>query len=60
MYRSNNTDSRIYIGNLPSDVRTREVEDLFEKYGKIVDVDIKLPRSGGGPAYAFLEYDDPR
>jgi len=60
MYRSNNTEARIYIGNLPSDIRSREVEDLFEKYGKIMDVDIKLPRSGGGPAFAFLEFDDQR
>lgn len=60
MYRSNNNNSRIYIGNLPEDIRSREVEDLFEKYGKILDVDIKLPRSGTGPAFAFLEFDDPR
>jgi len=60
MYRSNNNNSRIYIGNLPEDVRSREVEDIFDKYGKILDVDIKLPRSGGGPAFAFLEFDDPR
>ena len=61
MYRSNNTESRIYVGNLPGDVRSREVEDLFETYGKIRDVDIKLPRGdNGGPAFAFLEFDDPR
>lgn len=60
MYRSNNTEARIYIGNLPSDIRSREVEDLFERYGKILDVDIKHPRTGSGPAFAFLEFDDPR
>jgi len=60
MYRSNNNNSRIYIGNLPENVRSREVEDAFDKYGKILDVDIKLPRSGGGPAFAFLEFEDPR
>lgn len=28
----------IFCGNLPVDVRTREIEDLFYKYGKIVEV----------------------
>ena len=27
--------ARIYVGNLPMDIRTRDVEDLFYKYGKI-------------------------
>lgn len=27
----------IFCGNLPVDVRTREVEDLFHKYGKIIE-----------------------
>jgi len=60
MYKSSGGNSTIYVGNLPSDVRNRQVEDLFDKYGKIVDVDIKMPRSGGAPAYAFLQFDDPR
>merc|ERR1712183_264245 len=60
MYRSSGSKNTIYVGNLPPDVRNRQVEDLFDKYGKIVDVDIKLPRSGGAPAYAFLEFEDSR
>ena len=60
MNRSNNSDSRIYIGNLPENVRARDVEDVFSKYGKITEVDIKMPRGGRGPAFAFLEFDDPR
>lgn len=52
--------SRIYIGNLPSDVRKEEVEKLFDKYGPIRALDVKLSRDGRGPAYAFLEYQDPR
>ena len=28
----------IFCGNLPVDVRTREIEDLFHKYGKIIEV----------------------
>ena len=28
----------IFCGNLPVDVRTREIEDIFYKYGKIIEV----------------------
>ncbi|GJN31439.1 hypothetical protein PR202_gb19839 [Eleusine coracana subsp. coracana] len=48
----------IYVGNLPGDIREREVEDLFYKYGRIVDIDLKIPPRP--PGYAFVEFDDPR
>jgi len=51
------SDTRIYIGNLPPDIRTRDVEDLFYKYGKIVFVDLKNKR---GPPFAFVEFEDHR
>ncbi len=52
-----NSDSRIYVGNLPPDIRTKDIEDIFYKYGKIVFIDIKNRQ---GPPYAFVEFDDPR
>lgn len=33
--------SRIYVGKLPSDVREREVEKSFGKYGKIREIAMK-------------------
>ncbi|OAY78092.1 Serine/arginine-rich splicing factor SR30, partial [Ananas comosus] len=48
----------IYVGNLPGDIREREVEDLFYKYGPIVDIDLKIPPRP--PGYAFVEFEDPR
>ena len=39
-------------------MREREVEDLFAKYGRIRAVDLKSPVRP--PAYAFIEFDDPR
>ncbi|VAH62975.1 unnamed protein product [Triticum turgidum subsp. durum] len=48
----------IYVGNLPGDIREREVEDLFYKYGCIVDIDLKIPPRP--PGYAFVEFEDPR
>ncbi|XGW13713.1 hypothetical protein V3C99_000213 [Haemonchus contortus] len=50
-------DTRIYVGNLPPDVREKDIEDIFAKYGKIRFVDIK---GGRGPLYAFVEFEDYR
>ncbi|CAH9073829.1 unnamed protein product [Cuscuta epithymum] len=46
----------IYVGNLPEDIREREVEDLFYKYGNIVEIELKNPSKP--PAYAFVEFED--
>ena len=54
-----NDDCKIYVGNLPDDVRSRDLEDIFYKFGKIMDVDIHQSRGTNGP-YAFVEFDDDR
>ncbi|XXG77555.1 hypothetical protein AAC387_Pa08g1688 [Persea americana] len=48
----------IYVGNLPGDVREWEVEDLFYKYGHIVDIELKIPPRP--PAYCFVEFENSR
>lgn len=48
---------RIFVGNLPPDVRTRDLEDLFYKFGKIAFIDLKTRR---GPPFAFVEFHDYR
>lgn len=53
-YRS---DCRIYVGNLPPDIRTKDIEDLFYKFGKISFIDLKNRR---GPPFAFVEFEDSR
>ncbi|PKI51495.1 hypothetical protein CRG98_028055 [Punica granatum] len=58
MSRSSRSSRTIYVGNLPGDIRMREVEDLFYKYGTIVDIDLKVPPRP--PGYAFVEFEDPR
>lgn len=50
-------DCRIYVGNLPPDIRSRDIDDLFYKYGKINYIDLKNQR---GPPFAFVEFDDAR
>lgn len=49
--------SRVYVGNLPPDIRGKDLEDVFYKYGKIVYIDLKNRR---GPPFAFIEFEDPR
>lgn len=61
MNRSNNNNRRVYVGNLPSNIDERDLEDVFYKYGDISDVDLKIPRYGtGGTPFAFVEFHDPR
>lgn len=50
-------DARIYVGGLPQDVRQGDIEDIFIKYGRIVDIDLKTRRP---TPFAFVEFEDPR
>ena len=52
-----NNDCKVYVGNLPGDIRARDLEDIFYKYGKIVDVDLHDRR---GSPFAFVEFEDAR
>lgn len=49
---------RIYVGNLPMDVREREIDDLFHRFGSVQRIQIKTPARP--PAYAFVTFDDAR
>ena len=48
----------IYVGNLPSNIRELEVEDLFYKYGRILAVELKIPYHS--PRYCFIEFENSR
>ncbi|XP_010528217.1 PREDICTED: serine/arginine-rich splicing factor RS2Z33-like isoform X2 [Tarenaya hassleriana] len=45
--------TRLYVGQLSSTTRTRDLERLFSRYGRVQDVDMKRN-------YAFVEFSDPR
>ncbi|XWS66092.1 hypothetical protein CRYUN_Cryun05aG0170700 [Craigia yunnanensis] len=45
--------TRLYVGHLSSRTRSRDLEDMFSRYGRIRDVDMKRD-------YAFVEFSDPR
>ena len=56
-----NNDCKVYVGNLPGDIRTRDLDDLFYKYGKVVDVDLHADQHNKrGQPFAFVEFEDPR
>ena len=59
MHRGNNNNCRVYVGNLPDDVREKDIDDTFYKYGNIKDILLKKDSRGGQP-YAFIEFEDPR
>uniref|UniRef100_A0A7N0RDR7 RRM domain-containing protein n=1 Tax=Kalanchoe fedtschenkoi TaxID=63787 RepID=A0A7N0RDR7_KALFE len=48
----------IYVGNLPADIRESEIEDLFYKYGRILDIELKIPPRP--PCYCFVEFESSR
>lgn len=48
----------IYVGNLPLDIREWEIEDLFYKYGRILDIELKIPPRP--PCYCFVEFANAR
>ncbi|KAF9113988.1 hypothetical protein BGX27_000381 [Mortierella sp. AM989] len=49
-----NTHTTVYVGHLSPRTERRDVEELFEKYGRVLSVELK---HGG---FAFVEYEDPR
>ncbi|KAJ9171822.1 hypothetical protein P3X46_015134 [Hevea brasiliensis] len=55
---SSRASRTLYVGNLPGDIREREVEDLFYKYGSIAHIDLKIPPRP--PGYAFVEFEEAR
>lgn len=43
----------VWMGGLPERVRTRDIEDFFKGFGKIIDISMKTK-------YAFVEFEDER
>ena len=48
----------VFVGNLPVDIKERELDDLFYKFGRIEY--IKIPRCSHPPAFALVEFEDRR
>ena len=48
----------VYVGNFLAEIWEEEIEDLFYKYGWIIDIDLKVPP--WHPGYFFIEFEDAR
>lgn len=54
--RSEYLDAKVYVGGLPEDATTQELEDAFHRFGRIRKVWIaRRP-----PGFAFVEFEDSR
>lgn len=49
--------TELYIGNLSRDVSKKDIESVFDKYGRLLRCDLK---DKGSQVYAFLEFEDGR
>lgn len=50
--------SELFVGNLSKDVTNKDIEDAFDKYGKLVRCEIK--NKGMGASFCFLEFEEER
>lgn len=48
----------LFVGNLETSVSSMELRRAFERFGVVLDVDIKRPVRGQGNTYAFVKFAD--
>ena len=48
---------KLFVGNLPQDISSKEIDDIFFKFGKIIEIEVK--RDAKKP-FAFVEFADDR
>ena len=47
--------TELYVGNLNREVARKDIESVFDKYGRLLRCDLK--NRGVGSIYAFLEFE---
>ncbi len=50
--------SELFIGNLNADITRKDIEEVFDKYGRILKCEIKS--KGHGSSFCFVEFEDDR
>ncbi|XP_029212222.2 RNA-binding protein 15-like [Acropora millepora] len=48
----------LFVGNLETSISSQELRRAFERFGDVLDVDIKRPARGQGNTYAFVKFAD--
>ncbi|PIK41431.1 putative serine/arginine-rich splicing factor 1B-like isoform X3 [Apostichopus japonicus] len=51
---------RVYVGNLPPDIREKDLTDLFYSYGNISHIELKRNQHSAGTPFAFVEFENKR
>lgn len=46
----------LFVGNLEVSISDPDLRKIFERYGSVVDIDVKRPAPGQGNAYAFIKF----
>ena len=46
----------LFVGNLEVSISDPDLRKIFERYGHVVDIDVKRPAPGQGNAYAFIKF----
>uniref|UniRef100_A0A914H271 RRM domain-containing protein n=1 Tax=Globodera rostochiensis TaxID=31243 RepID=A0A914H271_GLORO len=54
--RGNNVEGKVYVGGLPEDATSEELDDVFHKFGRIR----KIWVARRPPGFAFVEFEDTR
>ena len=54
--RDRDTGCKLYVGDLPNHVRREDLEDTFDRYGRLKSVWV----ARNPPGFAFVEFEDPR
>lgn len=44
MSKMSRNECRIYVGNLPPDIRTKDIQDLFHKFGKVSELHLQMQK----------------
>ena len=54
--RDRDSGCKLYVGDLPNHVRREDLEDTFDRYGRVKSVWV----ARNPPGFAFVEFEDPR
>ncbi|CAB4011806.1 Squamous cell carcinoma antigen recognized by T-cells 3, partial [Paramuricea clavata] len=48
----------VFVTNLPFEIKSVDIEDVFKVHGKVKEVRLVTNRSGKSKGYAYIEYED--
>jgi RNA recognition motif-containing protein len=50
--------AELFVGNLSRDTTRRDIEEVFDKYGRLLGCELK--NKGMGSSFCFVEFEDER